>query len=127
MKARFGISLDAKLAEEVDRIAKATDTNRSYIINLAVQDFINEKFHFLSPHECEGVMILNYGPITHEKIQSSLEEWKNVIVSRHHFHSSEGKCVEILYVKAHSREILELEGTLQRCGCRTCKFFPCHS
>lgn len=126
-KARFGVSLDANLAEEVDKIVKATDTNRSQIVSLAVQEFITQRFHFLTPHPCEGIMIITYEPPVSDKIDNTLEQKKDTILSRLHLHSSEGYCVEVLYVKAPSEQVLNLESNIQKCGCKTCRFIPCHT
>ncbi|QOJ78481.1 hypothetical protein IG193_06925 [Infirmifilum lucidum] len=126
-KIRFGVSLEAKLAEDVERIAVAMGTNRSHIVNLAVRKFLDETYHFTVPHECEGIMIISYEPERSEKIDPEIENRKEGIHSRLHIHTSEGLCIEVLHVKAHSNDILEFESSMARCGCKACKFIPCHS
>ncbi|MGB9785662.1 MAG: CopG family ribbon-helix-helix protein [Infirmifilum uzonense] len=126
-KARFGVSIDEKLAQEVEKLVQATETNRSHIVNLALREFLNGKFHFMTPHTCEGVLILSYEPQMSDKIDRTLEDNKDMILSILHIHSSEGKCIEVIYTRAQSERILELENGLQKSGCKTCKFVPCHS
>ncbi len=126
-KIRFGVSLEARLAEDIERMAIAMGTNRSHIVSIAVRRFLDENHHFISPHECEGIVIISYEPEKSEEIDPEIENRKESIRSRLHLHTSEGLCIEVLYVKAHSNDILELESSMTRCGCKAFKFIPCHS
>lgn len=126
-KQRFGISLDSELTEEVEKLAAATGTTRSSIVGIAVREFLSERFHFAKTHECEGVFVVRYEPSVGSPVERALEERKAIAVSRLHVHATDGHCVEILYVRASSKQIIELENSLMKCGCKMCKFVPCHS
>ncbi|PLJ77814.1 CopG family ribbon-helix-helix protein [Infirmifilum sp. SLHALR2] len=126
-KVRFGVSLESDLASDVERLANVMGTNRSHIVNMAVRSFLDEKFHFTAPHECEGVLIISYEPRRGSLIDSEIERRKEAIRSRLHLHTTEGLCTDVLYVKAYSDEIVGLESSMNRCGCKVCRFIPLHS
>ncbi|ABL77534.1 CopG family ribbon-helix-helix protein [Thermofilum pendens] len=124
-KRRVGVSLDGDVFEELERVAKAFNTDRSHIVNMAAREYLLEKFHYAKPHSCEGVMIISYDPARGQEVAEAIEESKSLVVSRSHFHTGDGCCLEILYLKGDSEEIWLLEKRVSHL-CDVCRFVPSH-
>uniref|UniRef100_A0A7J3X8C3 Ribbon-helix-helix domain-containing protein n=2 Tax=Thermofilum pendens TaxID=2269 RepID=A0A7J3X8C3_THEPE len=124
-KVRFGVSLDKDKAEELTRLAEALGGDRSSLISMAVEEFLEERFHLLPQHSCEGVLVVSYSPEQEEKVFRVAEEFKDCILGKLHVHSSTGLCVEVIYVRASSLRIAELHSKMRKTRCR-CRFVPSH-
>jgi len=121
-KARFGVSVERRVAEELSALAEALGTDRSSLVNEALSEFLHDRVHVLRPHKCEGVMVIVYERGVAGRVSSLLEEHGGLIRSRMHVHDGAGRCVETLFVAGDSREIVELERGLRGCGVVSCRY-----
>jgi len=122
-RRRFGVSLDASLADRLDSIADALRVDRSSLVELAVRNLVEDYRHFLESHDCWGLLVL----LNTEKqgtVYSLIEKYRDVVVSASHVHGGEN-CVEVLALKGPSDRIRELHRELERVGCRA-RFIPLH-
>jgi predicted transcriptional regulator len=63
--------------EELDRIAKAMDRDRSYLLNEAVENYLDEQRRFAAMVE-EGRKNLGSGQtLTGEEVERMVGEWEN--------------------------------------------------
>jgi len=124
-KVRFGVSLEKDKAETLTKLAEALGGDRSSLISMAIEEFLEERFHLLPQHFCEGVLVVSYPPEQEEKVFRVAEEFKDCILGKLHVHSSTGLCVEIIYVRASSLRIAELHSRIRRTRCK-CRFVPSH-
>jgi len=119
------VSLEQDKAETLTKLAEALGGDRSSLISMAVEEFLEEKFHLLPPHPCEGVLIVSYPPDREERVFKAAEEYKDYIVGKLHVHNAAGLCVEIIYVRADSSRIAELHSKMRMNRCK-CRFVPSH-
>lgn len=119
------MSLEKDKAEALTRLAEALGGDRSSLISMAVEEFLEERFHLLPPHPCEGVLVVSYSPEQEEGVFKVAEEFKDCIVGKLHVHNASGLCVEIIYVRADSSRIAELHSRMRRERYR-CRFIPSH-
>lgn len=112
-KVRFGVSIQRDLAEQLTVLAKALGIDRSTLVNEALREFLHDRVHVLRPHTCEGVLIVIYDPEISGEVSRIFEKFENIIVVRAHVHDSERMCVEIMYLRGPSPEILNLERLLR--------------
>jgi len=128
-KAKFGVSVEKKVADELSALAQALGTDRSSLVNEALREFLHDRVHVLRPHRCEGVMIVIYEKHAAGRVAPLLEEHRGLIKSRMHVHDEAGRCVETLYLRGESEEIVELERRLRDCGVVACRYIagPPHS
>ncbi|MCC6002852.1 MAG: hypothetical protein LM590_00720 [Thermofilum sp.] len=124
-KKRFGVSVDKEVYEELTCICNALHTDRSHIVNTATKLFLLEKFHYAKPHKCEGVMIISYTQGQREAMSGVFERYRLLIIGRSHYHTSDDCCLEVLFVRGESGDILSLEKEAENYSV-TCKFVPCH-
>lgn len=122
-KRRFGISLDSDLFEELNRAAKAIGADRSRLISLATREYLMERVHFERPHECEGVLVASYPAEAKGEIDKLLEGSGSLVLSRSHFHSKGGCCVEVIYLRGSSDSVWSLQAAIGRI-CRSCRYIP---
>ncbi|MEM0226015.1 MAG: CopG family ribbon-helix-helix protein [Thermofilaceae archaeon] len=122
-KRRFGISLDKDLFEELDRAAKAIGADRSRLISLATREYLMERIHFEREHECEGVLVASYPAEAKEEVDKLLESSGSLVLSRSHFHSRGGCCVEVIYLRGSSDSVWNLHMAIGRI-CRACRYIP---
>ncbi len=122
-KRRFGISIPDQLAEEVDRLAQALGVSRSTLITEALETYVDLKRHLVSPHECQGVMVLvsNHDVNTSSPHMDIVHEFNDIVKGHLHVHL-ESACVNVLIVKGPSERIAMLEAKLRR-SLRGCKVY----
>lgn len=122
-KKRFGISLDSDLFEELDRTAKALGADRSRLISLAARGYLMERVHFERPHECEGVLVASYSAEAKGEIDKLLESSGSLVLSRSHYHSRGGCCIEVIYLRGSSDSVWSLQAAIGRV-CRSYRYIP---
>lgn len=122
-KKRFGVSLDEDTFEELDRVAKGLGVDRSRLVALATREYLAGQVHFAKPHECEGVLILSYTSRDKGEVDKLLEGSGSLIMSRSHFHTRSGCCVEVLYVRGPSDSVWNLHVSANKL-CRECRYVP---
>lgn len=108
-KRRFGISIPEDVANDLDFLAEKLNVDRSKLVCEAIRTYIRDHAHYLSPHECYGVITL----ISDDNIQllRVVEEFKDIIKEFTHIHIDE-KCINALVVSGLSTKIAELHKKL---------------
>lgn len=119
-KVRFGVSIPSDLSRELDVLASKVGTSRSEIVEQAIRNMLSDYIHYLTPHQCEGVMVAlcpeNRGN------ESVIERYSDVAETYMHIHRS-GKCFEVLVLSGPSQRISELHAKLLSSGCGV-RFLP---
>ena len=108
-KRRFGVSIPEDVASDLDFLAEKLNVNRSTLVCEAIRTYIRDHAHYLSPHECYGVITL----ISNDNVQllRVIEEFKDIIREFTHIHIDE-KCINALVVFGSSTKIAELHRRL---------------
>ena len=108
-KRRFGISIPEDVASDLDTLAEKLNVDRSKLVCEAIRTYIRDHVHYLSPHECYGVITL----ISNDNVQllRVIEEFKDIIKEFTHIHIDE-KCINALVVSGSSTKIAELHKKL---------------
>lgn len=122
-RVRFGVSLEKEVYEEITRLSQALGTDRSRIVSMAAREFLSGKLHFAKQHECEGVLVTSYTSNRKVEVDEILERSGSLVVGRSHFHSKEGRCIEILYLRGPSDSVWDLQAEISRV-CRECRYVP---
>ena len=122
-RVRFGVSLEKEVYEEITRLSQALGTDRSRIVSMAAREFLSGKLHFAKQHECEGVLVTSYTSNRKVEVDEILERSGSLVVGRSHFHSKEGCCIEILYLRGPSDSVWDLQAEISRV-CRECRYVP---
>lgn len=122
-RRRFGVSLEEEIYEELTRLSEALGVDRSRLVAMAAREFLAGKLHFARQHECEGVLVASYSSDRKGEIDELLERNGSLVVSRSHFHSRGGCCVEVLYLRGSSESVWELHAAISRL-CRECRYVP---
>ena len=122
-KRRFGISIPGELADRIDQLASKLDIDRSTLITEVLREFMHDRIHILKPHYCKGALII----VSKERHASSLseiyEEYQEIIKARMHCHA-DGECIDLLFIKAHSSEILEFKRKLYSLKAVRIRYMP---
>lgn len=108
-KRRFGIAIDAALADRLDAIAKSMSIDRSKLVEKALSEFIEEHSHNIQRHKCCGVIVAeieNCG-----NVNKTIEFYKDIIVSYMHNHV-EKRCICLFIVSGDSKRIDSLHKDL---------------
>lgn len=121
-KVRFGVSVDKNIAEQLNLLAKTLGTDRSTLVNEALREFLHDRVHVLSPHLCEGVLVTIYGHEVSSEISRILEDFEDIVVARTHIHDSNKNCVEIVYLRGSSKDIISLERKLRKTNVFTTRY-----
>ena len=108
-KRRFGISIPEDVANDLDFLAEKLNVDRSKLVCEAIRTYIRDHAHYLSPHECYGVITL----VSNDNVQllKVIEEFKDIIREFTHIHIDE-KCINALVVSGSSTKIAELHKRL---------------
>lgn len=122
MRRRFGISIPAKLADELDELSRIMSVDRSKIIADALRDYVHENLYALRPHKCMGILV-----VVHEgnsDVPTLLEAYKDIVRHTVHTHIAT-TCVDTLLVDGSSDRVVELKGKLMSCPCvRQVRYLP---
>jgi predicted transcriptional regulator len=69
--------IDAEKVAKLDSIAKAMDRDRSYLLNEAVESYLNEQQRFIAMVK-EGLEDVRAGrTISHEEVERMVSEWES--------------------------------------------------
>jgi CopG family nickel-responsive transcriptional regulator len=121
-KRRFGISIDERLAQNLDLLATRLNTTRSSLVERALEEFIHDRLHIIVPHECEGVLIVKHSDELAGKVSSIVEKYNDIALLGLHFHTGDGRCVRILHVRGNSTRITEFERKLREAGAEMTRY-----
>ncbi|MEM0046862.1 MAG: hypothetical protein QW039_01010 [Fervidicoccaceae archaeon] len=124
-KRRFGISLSEDLAEKLDSICTVLKVTRSSFIQDTVQQGINSHMHYLSEHNCEGIIIAIW-PSSWERgseVEKIMEKFSEIVTFNTHIHSY-GKCVLLASLKGSSKTIASLHTELKKLGKISVQYIP---
>ncbi|RLE93116.1 MAG: CopG family transcriptional regulator [Thermoprotei archaeon] len=121
MKRRFGVSIPKDLADRLDLLAKALETDRSSLIEAAVREYIHDHMHYLVPHDCTGIMVL-YGACRKEDWFDIIDRYMDIVVSYNHIHRK-NICIEVLIVSGPSKKIASLHKELVESGIKA-RYLP---
>ncbi len=108
-KRRFGISIPEEVAISLDFLAERLNIDRSKLVCEAIKMYIRDHVHYLTPHECYGVITLISGNSI--QLLKVVEEYKDIIKEYTHIHIDE-KCINALVVSGPSTKIAELHRRL---------------
>jgi CopG family nickel-responsive transcriptional regulator len=123
-KRRFGVSMDSSVADSLDRLADALGTDRSSLIERAVRLLLENYQHYLTKHECWGLLVLAGDEMPRSRVFQVIEEYRDIVVNSNHIHSSRG-CAEVIAVHGESDRVRELHRRLEELRCNV-RFIPLH-
>lgn len=113
---RFGISLDAKLLREFDRLIKRKGyTNRSEAIRDLIRDNLVREQWELGTAEAVGTITLVYNHETREladKLTDLQHDHYERIVSTLHVHLDAHYCLEVMVVRGRAAELKQIADKL---------------
>ncbi len=115
-RKRFGVSIDAAVAEALDVLAQKLGVDRSRLVEDAIRQYLEDHSHLLVPHTCRGVIIA-VCPEPSDAVTIS-EDYRRIVATLVHAHYDRG-CIEVLLVEGESSEIASLYSKLVRTGCST--------
>jgi len=122
MQRRFGVSIPADLADDLDELSRIMNIDRSKIVANALRDYIHDNLHALQSHVCRGVLVVVHD--SDNNVPALLEVYKDIIKHVTHTHIA-STCVDTLIVDGSSDRIIELKGKLMACSCvRQVKYLP---
>ncbi len=110
-KRRFGISVPERLASLLDELSTRTGVDRSKLVTEAITSYVNDHLHYLTPHYCYGIMIIDVEEEKGEIPAGLLARYRDVVLLHVHTHL-EGRCVNILVVRGDSKQIAGLHTSL---------------
>lgn len=110
-KKRFGISIPKNLYDELNKLSQELETNRSDLVEQAVKTFINDYKHYLTPHNCVGVMIVSCQDETEAK--DIMDKFQDIAKTYIHTHEN-NICIELLFVSGPSEKIALLQKSLEK-------------
>jgi CopG family nickel-responsive transcriptional regulator len=119
-KKRFGVSIDAELAEEINNLSQVLRVDRSKVIEEAVRSFLEDHRHLILPHECSGAIAALCNDLS--QVSEIVKAYRSVIVSHFHMHIKD-RCIDLIVVNGNSHTIGELYGELKNIGCRV-RYLP---
>jgi CopG family nickel-responsive transcriptional regulator len=115
-KRRFGVSVDERVATDLDLLATRLGSTRSSLVERALEEFIHDRLHIITPHDCEGVLIVKHSADLAGRVSNIIEKYTVIASLSLHFHTGDGKCIRILHVKGNSTLITEFERRLREAG-----------
>jgi len=108
-KRRFGVSVPEDVAIDLDFLAKKLNIDRSKLVCEAIRMYIKDHAHYLTPHDCYGVITLISN--NNLKLLKIIEEYRDIIKEFTHIHVHEA-CINALIVYGPSGKIAELHKKL---------------
>ncbi|MHA1991316.1 MAG: nickel-responsive transcriptional regulator NikR [Candidatus Hodarchaeales archaeon] len=115
---RFSFTLQNNLIDDIDRIGKSLNMNRSMVVREALSSWINNRTKVEKDIHGEGVALTSYMYDHHDtRVLSDLmhtqHEYEGLISSSTHVHLSHTKCFEIVILKGDLKSIKELNNKLR--------------
>ncbi len=111
-KRRFGVSIPADIADDLDELARLTGSDRSSLVAEALRQFIHDHLHYMVKHKCMGVLISVKTRTVHSK-GSLIDEFEDIVKNYIHHHMG-NLCIEIFFVMGDSEKIVELHNRLRK-------------
>ena len=123
---RFGVSIDACLLEQFDRLIETKGyTNRSEAIRDLIRDYLVEEEWHNEAGQAVGTITLVYNHHIREmadKLTDLQHQFHEQIVSVLHVHLDAHNCLEVLVVKGNKSDIQMVAGRLNSTkGVKHCK------
>ncbi|MCE4614081.1 MAG: ribbon-helix-helix domain-containing protein [Desulfurococcales archaeon] len=115
-KRRFGISIDERIAMDLDLLATRLGTTRSSLVERALEEYIHDRLHIITPHDCEGILLVKHSTNLAGRVSNVIEGYTDIALIGLHFHTSDGTCIRMLHVKGNSTRITEFERRLRETG-----------
>ena len=113
---RFGISIDARLAEKFDRLIEAKGyLNRSEAVRDLVRKALVEMRWENSNEDAVGTVTIVYDHDKRElseKLTGMQHRYYHSIISSMHIHLDHHNCLEVLVIKGKSREIQKIADSI---------------
>ncbi len=122
-KKRFGVSLPEELATSLDELASRLGVDRSRLIAEVIREFIHDRVHVLTPHQCRGVLVVVSSDREANKLSEVYERRHSFVKARMHCHS-EGSCIDVLFVEASSDDIIDFERELRSLRSTKVRYMP---
>ncbi len=115
-KRRFGVSVPADLAGDLDRLAEMLGVDRSRLVEQALRSHVHDYLYLLVPHSCMGILVVTRTPgASMEEFFRVVAEYRDVIRIYSHLHVEEA-CVETMIVSGSSERIRGLYRRLEEVG-----------
>ncbi|MCE4607205.1 MAG: ribbon-helix-helix domain-containing protein [Desulfurococcales archaeon] len=115
-KRRFGISIEERLAIDLDLLATRLGTTRSSLVERAIEEYVHDRLHIITPHDCEGILLVKHSAKLAGKVSNVIEGYTDIALMGLHFHTGDGTCVRMLHLKGNSTRITEFERRLREIG-----------
>ena len=116
MIKRFGVSIEPKLLEELDRISKKKNyPNRSEAIRDLIRDGLVQEEWESTGKEIIGTVTLVYnhhGRELQDKLTDLQHNFYKNILSSTHIHLDEHNCLEVLAIRGRSSKVKEIADKL---------------
>lgn len=116
MIKRFGVSIEPKLLEELDRICKKKNyPNRSEAIRDLIRDGLVQEEWESTGKEIIGTVTLVYnhhGRELQDKLTDLQHNFYKNILSSTHIHLDEHNCLEVLAIRGRSSKVKEIADKL---------------
>lgn len=108
---RFGVSLESKLLEELDKMVENKKfSNRSQAIRFLIKkNIIEEKWD--KDKEVTGAIVITYDHeirALHANVNKLQHEYHCLILAGQHIHIDDHNCIEVVGVKGKAGKILNL-------------------
>jgi len=124
-KRRFGISVPEFVAEQIDALSKRLEANRSSLISEAIIEYLQDRGHYLTPHQCKGILIVT-GEVDTSSLMNLIRECHDVVRNYSHIHI-DNDCINVIIVSGFSTRVAYFHkklASLKNCSVR---FIPlCH-
>lgn len=113
---RFGVSLESKLLEELDRLViRNRFPNRSQAIRFLIQkNIVEEKWE--GDELVAGAIVIVYDhnkKELHEKVNSLQHEYHCLILAGQHIHIDNHNCLEVISVRGNANKLKKLADKLR--------------
>jgi CopG family nickel-responsive transcriptional regulator len=107
-KKRFGISIPADVADQLEMTVNSTGSDRSSIVAKALEQYLHEDIHKDVEHSCSGIIIC-YGVFLPDAIRS--EHYFKVVKTTCTVNLSGGQ-VTVLFVEGSFKDINALRKSI---------------
>jgi Ribbon-helix-helix protein, copG family. len=109
-KKRFGISIPADVADQLEMTAYSTGSDRSSIVAKALEQYLHEDLHKDVEHSCSGIIVC-YGVLLLDVIRN--EQYFKVVKTMCTVNLSGGQ-VTVLFVEGSFKDIMALRKSIVR-------------
>lgn len=115
---RFSFTLQTSLIEDIDRLGKSLNMNKSMIVREALSNWINDRTKTEKNSLGEGVALISYIFDHHDsrvvsELMHTQHQYEGLISSSTHVHLSHIKCFEIAILKGNLENIKALNNKMR--------------